>query len=148
MDKKTIEEIEELAHGTYSMRCDLVNYALLQDARIDELEAEIRRAFDMLGLHGVPEGRAGTVANGIDVLATRYRKDFDSLRYELTSEREKELKMYDALGGILEDDSPYVSLQDKQSRWKDRMEVARDAVQSYEDYRKITKQPTKDATKN
>jgi len=104
--------------------------------RIAELEAEVRRAFDMLGLHGVPEIRTGTVSNGIDVLATRYRKDSDSLRYELAAEREKALKMYNALGGILEDDSPYVSLQDQQSRWKDRMEVARDAVQAYEDHRK------------
>lgn len=42
---------------------------------------DIERAFQVLETYGVPRARAKTVANGIDVLATRYHRDehFQSL---------------------------------------------------------------------
>lgn len=42
-----------------------------------KLEAESDRAFSMLSVYGVPKGRAGTISNGIDVLATRYKKEIN-----------------------------------------------------------------------
>ena len=39
--------------------------------RIKELEEAQTRAYDVLGSYGVPRDRAGSVANGIDVLAIR-----------------------------------------------------------------------------
>lgn len=40
---------------------------------------EVERAFKMLSVHGVPRERARTVANGIDVLSTRYSKEIQTL---------------------------------------------------------------------
>ena len=44
---------------------------------------ELERAYQMLECFGVPRGRAKTVANGIDVLATRYRKDLFAYEMEV-----------------------------------------------------------------
>ena len=43
--------------------------------QIEKLEWKIRRAYAMLSVYGVPEERAGSISNGIDVLATRYKKE-------------------------------------------------------------------------
>jgi hypothetical protein len=45
-----------------------------KDARIAALEANQNRAFDSLSFLGVPKHRARSVSNGIEVLATRFRK--------------------------------------------------------------------------
>ena len=44
---------------------------------------EVERAYQMLECFGVPRGRAKTVANGIDVLATRYRKSILASEMEI-----------------------------------------------------------------
>lgn len=41
---------------------------------VDELKAELEKAYQMLELNGVPRERAKSVANGIDVLASRFDK--------------------------------------------------------------------------
>ena len=42
---------------------------------LERAEQETKRAFDVLALYGVPQERAKTVANGIDVLATRCQRE-------------------------------------------------------------------------
>lgn len=62
-----------------------------QRKRIAELEAAQQAAFSMLELFGIPRTRAKTVANGVDVLATRYRRaafESDRLIAALTAERD------------------------------------------------------------
>ncbi len=39
-----------------------------------QIGTELEQAFQALQLHGVPRGRAGTIANGIEVLTTRFRR--------------------------------------------------------------------------
>jgi hypothetical protein len=51
---------------------------LLEQRR--ELIAEVERAYQMLEVHGVPRGRARTVANGIDVLFTRFSREINDTR--------------------------------------------------------------------
>jgi len=48
-------------------------------------DAESERAFSMLSVYGVTKERAKTVSNGIDVLATRYRKDRNGFEGEKQS---------------------------------------------------------------
>ena len=40
-------------------------------------DEEIKRAYDYLSACGVPKERAGSLHNGIDVLATRFRKEIN-----------------------------------------------------------------------
>jgi hypothetical protein len=47
--------------------------SLLRDY-ITTTEAERDGAFGLLRIHGIPEERSVTIANGIEVLATRYQK--------------------------------------------------------------------------
>jgi len=56
-----------------------------------EQQAEIDNAFGMLHIYGVTKERAGSIANGIEVLAARYRKESMSQQAEierLRSERD------------------------------------------------------------
>ena len=46
-------------------------------------ECEIERAYQMLSVYGVTKERAKSVSNGIDVLATRYRKEIHMLEMEI-----------------------------------------------------------------
>jgi hypothetical protein len=39
-----------------------------------DLETEVERAYQMLSMYGIPRERARSVANGIEVLATRIRR--------------------------------------------------------------------------
>jgi hypothetical protein len=50
------------------------------DRVLIEKEAEINKAFSALELCGIPRERAGNIANGIEVLKTRYHKEIDSLK--------------------------------------------------------------------
>lgn len=51
-------------------------------ASLSRIETE---AFDMLSLYGVPKGRAKNVANGIEVLATRFRRQTADLSQQLAA---------------------------------------------------------------
>lgn len=44
------------------------------DKKISALQGEVDRAYQQLDMYGVPPGRARNVANGIQVLATRYER--------------------------------------------------------------------------
>ena len=57
----------------------------------EQLERQIELAFSMLSMNGVPKERASSIANGIDVLATRYRKA--AIDYEVELNR-----LFDILG--------------------------------------------------
>lgn len=66
--------------------CQAWDLVECQKARIVELEANVEwfqdqldQAFSMLSLCGVPKQRAKYVVTGIDVLATRFRKEVQSL---------------------------------------------------------------------
>lgn len=41
---------------------------------MSDADRQIELAYSMLAMNGVPRQRAGSVANGIDVLTTRFRK--------------------------------------------------------------------------
>jgi len=60
------------------------------------MEDEIERSFQMLESLGVSRDKAGTVSNGIDVLATRYHKEIAGLRHDISKytlgERNQEIK--------------------------------------------------------
>jgi len=47
----------------------------------------MEKEYQVLELYGVPKKRAGSVANGIMVLATRYEKEIAALRAEVASLR-------------------------------------------------------------
>lgn len=51
-------------------------------AALREQAGEIERAYNMLSMHGVPQERARSVANGIAVLVTRMDKERDTLARE------------------------------------------------------------------
>jgi hypothetical protein len=65
---------EEATTGTFSL---LGVRGLIAD--LEAKENEVNRAFSMLEANGVPRERAKTVANGIDVLATRLSKEVQTL---------------------------------------------------------------------
>ena len=46
---------------------------------------EVERAYSTLNLYGVPVERAGSIANGIEVLVTRFRKEISCLKVEIAS---------------------------------------------------------------
>lgn len=46
---------------------------------VDENALKLESAYQMLEVHGIPRTRAKSVANGIDVLATRFRREISSL---------------------------------------------------------------------
>lgn len=50
--------------------------------------AACERAYQMLETIGVPRSRAGSVANGIEVISTRHRKEAHAQQVELTKLRE------------------------------------------------------------
>lgn len=88
----------------------------------DELEAQLNRAFSMLEMNGVPKSRARYVCNGIDVLATRFRKEVSTLeaqlaRFEVVAEIKtrtgdyKYMHWYTALQ-MLKDGTKLFSLKD------------------------------------
>jgi len=52
-------------------------------AEIDRLNSNIKSAYAILQMYGVPELRAKSVANGIQVLVSRIDKEIVSLRAEL-----------------------------------------------------------------
>lgn len=52
----------------------LLDFASTLERDLARLTAAIERAYQMLEANGVPRKRAKSVANGIDVLATRFRK--------------------------------------------------------------------------
>lgn len=54
---------------------------------------EVKQAFRVLAAHGVPKERARTVANGIDVLLTRYSKEMQSLMSEIHALRVENQKL-------------------------------------------------------
>ena len=59
---------------------------------VDGLQIEIKRAYDYLSCCGVPRKRAHNLANGIDVLATRFRKEINldaGEKAELKAENKK-----------------------------------------------------------
>jgi hypothetical protein len=58
----------------YTMLRDALNMAIAALSSVPAGE-ETERAFQMLEVYGVPRQRAKTVANGIEVLATRFSKD-------------------------------------------------------------------------
>jgi soluble cytochrome b562 len=58
--------------------------------RMKKAEAEIKRAFSALSLCGVPEERARSVANGIQVFVTRIDREHATLKAELSRYREAE----------------------------------------------------------
>ncbi len=92
-----------------------------------ELADELQRAFGTLAMYGVPKTRGVTVSNGIDVLATRYRKDItlteesmqskiDSLKSDLT---EREALLYDMMqwpSNQAEYQNRYQALKAKQAK--------------------------------
>ena len=53
-----------------------------------EARASEEKAFSMLGANGVPQERARSVANGIDVLATRMQRENTAQREEIDALRE------------------------------------------------------------
>jgi len=55
--------------------------------RAETAETERERAFSMLSAEGVPRERAKTIANGVDVLATRYRRDIQGAEAQLAALR-------------------------------------------------------------
>lgn len=105
------------------------------DARIATLEAEKNRALDALAILGVPQGRARSVSNGIEVLSARFRKadiaqsaTLAALEDELAAERERREaaekgaeQLRDALATIVSDGCDC-----------DMCCIARDALASYD----------------
>ena len=63
-------------------------------------DEEIKKAYDYLSACGVPKERAGSLHNGIDVLATRFRKEINLDAGEKAELRAKIKKLRDALEGI------------------------------------------------
>ena len=57
--------------------------------QIKDFVKDEERALQMLEVSGVPRERAGTIANGIDVLATRYRKEIEAQMVEIADLRSK-----------------------------------------------------------
>jgi hypothetical protein len=55
------------------------------DKELERLQEEVERAYLFLTVYGVSRERAKTIANGIDVLETRYRKDINAANAELAS---------------------------------------------------------------
>ncbi len=62
---------------------NLLKIAQELDTELQQKEAAINRAFSILQSYGVPKGRAVTVDNGIEVLATRYRKEIAGNEYAI-----------------------------------------------------------------
>ena len=62
--------------------------------QVRKLEAELDQAFSMLEMNGVPKERARHIANGIDVLTTRYRKRTTELEQQLAEANEKILMKF------------------------------------------------------
>lgn len=56
------------------------------------LKSNEDRAYQMLRVYGVPEERAKSISNGIEVLVTRFDRQVVSMQYEIDSLRkEKEI---------------------------------------------------------
>lgn len=88
--KELQEEFEEKYKKVYSLsKCDDPKEGYLyedvesawQYYKQDYYKNE--KAFSMLALYGVPRKRAGSIANGIDVLATRMQREIQSLEYDI-----------------------------------------------------------------
>jgi hypothetical protein len=60
---------------------------------VDELRADLDRAYQILELHGVPRERAKSVANGIDVLASRFDKQNHFYEQALARENEAQSRI-------------------------------------------------------
>jgi len=69
-----------------------------------DVDWEIKRAYDYLSMCGVPKQRAGTLHNGIDVLATRFRKEINMDAGEKGMLQEKIKKLQDVIKQIARGD--------------------------------------------
>ena len=79
----------------------------------EKLLAEYKQACDMLNFYGVPNERAKTLANGIDVLVARFRKETNCLLQEYPVKIEAEFKTFEQTLG---DDKVYITFSvDKNS---------------------------------
>ena len=76
------------------LECKIVIEEL--NKRVVELEGAEKKAYSMLAIYGVPEKRAKSVANGIEVYATRIRKEFRILRHAEARVVELEATIRDA----------------------------------------------------
>lgn len=76
------DHLDDCALALYSHAACSCNYEERLRARCEELAGERDRAYSMLEANGVPRERAKSVANGIDVLVTRFCK------YEQSAERQ------------------------------------------------------------
>lgn len=62
---------------------DVVNYIKRLEQYTLLLKSDEDRAYQMLRVYGVPEERAKSVSNGIDVLGTRFDRQVTSMQYEI-----------------------------------------------------------------
>lgn len=104
---KMIEEYEELLkNGPYNG----TKFKELYDALLQEY----KQACSMLNAYGVTNERAKTLANGIDVLATRFRKEINCILQEYPIKVEANFKTFEETVG---DDKVYFTFSiDKNSQ--------------------------------
>lgn len=84
--RRAMRQVEEIIAHARQLETELS--AALQ--RAEKAEAEIKRAFSALSFCGVPEERARSVANGIQVFMTRIDREHATLKAELSRYREAE----------------------------------------------------------
>lgn len=70
---------------------------LTLERRLREVQEERDRAYSILALHGVPQKRAKSVSNGIQVLMTRMQKAIDAAECAANAAEQKAARMREAL---------------------------------------------------
>ncbi len=100
------------------------------------LQQQVERAFQMLEMYGVPRKRAKEIANGIDVLGTRFRKESNILNHEISDlegERDRILGLLNIAicpntscvdGAIQRGPDPDGNWEAEQCQWCDEKEQA------------------------
>lgn len=96
----------------------LIESAFSDQRQAGREEAE-KQVFDLLRFHGVPQERACTVVNGIDVLVTRLNRAIDSERGNRAMEAKRCAAVVEALRNVVDGNDLAAKRRQPIESWKD-----------------------------